>query len=553
MSVFRTMINWLIDENKTQVTWILEAADKRRPVGYSKEVARRYNYLNGDMREDGLDFLKQEFPKSFSDMKYKMLQFPIAKFITRKRSQTFRGKGMRFHLVDRKGEEVPNDSPVAKSFQAMIKGSLLKTSLVETDRIEDICNGAGVKVWWDGDHVELSPYTGDKLHMALNPYRLWDPYSSMAVLFEQEGFDSITDKPRYEIWGAREPHLVSKETDSDGAPIYKPTLHYVASENEPIKVNEEDVNPYTDRYTGQPLYPFVWFRSRRGDVYWKGGDDLVEFNRYLNLVLTYLGHNAIWQMAATPMFTKTAGGGLGADEKAQLKKVIFSAPNKALQIPPGVEFSFVRPDVEIAPFQNLIEMLVQYEALMNNLSPKSIDIKGGLPQSGVALQIELKNLVDYYNERVPLLRPHVIRLLDVMISVWNTRIAGVEVEGVRHVRIPSDYRPEWVPGTMDTGPVDVGETIDTYTRGMEVGAYSPDDLVMAIHECDAQTAKRKIEENLARYREVMSMTTRYPEEPDRAEKAGKEIPIEEEDKDIPTEADKEKAKRLEKFVEGEEG
>jgi len=527
--MFDSVVNWLVGKENDQRDWLLERAGLYREAGYMKEIPRRVNYLNEDMEKDGKDFLKEEFALSYDDMKYKLMEYSVVSLITRKRAQTFRGKGMRFYLANAKGEEVPKDSPIARSFKDMIEESQIVTSLFEIDTTEDICNGCAAKVWWDVDHLEISPYNGAVCHVAINPDRWWDPYTAYGVLFEQTGVDGFNSEPRYEVWATRDPKQTT-ERDIDGRLIFSPNLHYVSSKNGPIHVNDKDVNPYVDRYTKKPLMPFVWFASKKGEVYQKGGDQLVHFNRLLNLMMTYLTHNAIWQMAVSPVFELPAGQ-VGSTALAELKAVILSKPNAAIKVPPGVKFSFVRPDGQLSQFTDLMELLVQYQALMQGLTPRLLNIRGSLPQPGIAMQIEQEELIKYRNQRVVIMRPHVRRLLNVMISIWNARAPAVR--GAGWVKIPENLYPVWDAGVMDSGPTDHGMISAKYQPGIETGVYSVDDWAAEVHGVTKDEARAIVDANLERNKEVLKMLTRYPDEPEKPEPDAEDVEPKAEAPDVP--------------------
>lgn len=507
MSLLATIKSWAQGQSRVNVDKIKRQAEAWGwDADYRSEIERRIKYLDGDMEDDGLDLLEAEFSQTYKDMENKMVEWPITRHIISKKAQAFRGNGARFFLCDDSGEELDAQDPASVAFSGLVRDANLKHVLYKLDQVEELCNSAGAKVWWDGTKVRVSRWDPHKVAIAVNEMREWDPYSAYAVGFERSATNGIngTDE-RWEVWGARDVR-VADDKDEDGMPIYEPSLHYLTSVRESWSVSEGDANPFRDPKTGKPIYPFTWFRKDEDRVYWSGGDDLVRMNRILNLGLTYLHHNITWQMAKVPVFELPPGGAT-ADVMATLQKMKLVTPNNAFSLPPGVKLSWVGPDAQLEPFVSVYEMLIQYHALLNQLSPKSLDIRGGLPQSGIALRIELDNLVRYWTERVDVLRPHVVDLLKKMVIVYNyyaPRLTGA-------TPIPDNVTPNWDPGQIDSGPTDFIELGKRFEKECSLGISSYADWAAAVHDVDKSTAEQMIRANMEFNSEVVRGMTRYPD------------------------------------------
>jgi hypothetical protein len=479
-------------ERLTNLTFILEQAKKWRPDNYTVEIPRRVSYIDKDMRSDLLLILQHEFEKTWEDMKYQTVMLPIAFHIVNRKSQTFRGKGARFFLKTRSDKkEVLAEDPVSQAFADLIIDSQVKIALRRVDQVVEGCHNAAAKVWWNQNHVRVSTFTPDKVFIAVNPRRDWDPYSAYAVAFERPGWEGLSDEPRFEIWGTRD-HTVADEKDALGQKIFHPTLHYVMNKKRDWPINEGDKNPFVDPYSNKPMYPFTWFSDNTERVYTKGGDDLVELNRNTNLGLTYLNHGMSWGMIGIPVYEREPGS------QSKLPATRLMSPKHALELPPDIKFRWERDNVQTEPFTTYYEMLIQYHALMNNLSPKSISISEGLPQSGIALRIEFNNLVQYQTEKAELMRPHVIDLLTKMIVVHNYYAKAAKLDP-----IPLDkYEPEWEAGQLDTGPVDYVELGERYKNEIEYNVSSVDDWAAALHGVDKAEARKLVEANAKRNADI---------------------------------------------------
>ena len=511
MALATKVKNWLSGTERDQARWIKDEADKWRESGesrsYREEISRRREYLDGDMESDALALLKREFQKIWPEMRYKMVLWPMVKYIIQKKAQVFRGVGARFYLKDPKqGEEIDSASTEAQSFNAMMESGMVESQLVEIDRTEELMYACAAKIGWDVDHLDINIYDPDKIHIAVNGERENDPYSAFAVSFERSGYDGITSTPRYEVWGYRDPKIAA-DTDQDGARIFHPTLHYMSTSEGGRQVNEFDANPFIDRRNGKPMYPFTWFRGHKRCIYKLGGDDLVRFSRVLNLGMTYLNHNMSWQMAAIPTFEVTPGQNISALDK--IKKIIMASPQHAATLPPGVVLKFARPDVVLGPFMDVYQVLVQYYALMNHLSPKSIDVQGGLPQSGIALKIEMDGLNKYREDRIRALRPHVIDFINRCIVVWNYYAPKLRAGWKK---IPDGLVVGWDPGRLDAGPIDYVELNDRFQVQCENNVSNVYEWTAALHQIDINTAEERWHANEEVNRQWRNSKTMYPAE-----------------------------------------
>lgn len=492
---------WSNEQREANVRAIQAAANAWRFPGsgeYLEQVGRRLQYLGGDVITDLKEQLKILFPESWVDVSQQLIALSLVEHIVDKRAQVFRGKGAEFGLRA-KGDkkELEPEHPAAKAFAEMIRQAKLSTSLLNADKMLELCHDAAVKVWWDDQrkHVRLSLFGPNKAHVMINPDAPWSMDAAQAVALERTGVKGI-GSIRHEIWGARD-----EEQGEEGEPrVFSPTLHYVDDgANGATSMNADDANPFVRRETGEPMYPISWWQDYEGDLYsGLGGDSLVMMCRAVNIGLTWLNFSAGWEMAPVAVLEVMSGQGPVVDKSLS---TIKWSPGKATRLPAGVSLSFVKPGFEPRPFTDLFEMLLQYQALTQQLSPKQLDIRGGMPQSGIALQIELSGLLRYRDERVDILEPHVLDLLERMIVVHNY---------YAEEKIPDEFEPYWCAGQLDAAPEDAIAIADQYEREIEAGVSSPVDWIMHRHGVDREQAEVILEENLARKKESQASTTRYP-------------------------------------------
>lgn len=527
------VIRDLTHEEKLTTSWLEERSAKWRPAGYMDQIPRRVSYIDRDMVDDLEALLQSEFARSWTLMQNHYILMPMVSQIASKRAKCFRGRGQRFFLRHKEtGRELTSDPemalqrqgaddeltdeqvkaierrglmyhPAAAAFEDLIDMAQLPANLRDVDIHLEQVHALADKVWWDIDHVRCSVFTPDHVRVAVNETRYWDPYAAAAVAFELPGEDgNYSSDSRWEVWGTRDPEQVD-ETDEMGRPLFEPAMHFVAGGSKKYSYNEGDRNPYIG-WDGAPMYPFQWFTDDPDQIYPLGSDDLVLFNRNMNMGLTYLTYNMSWAMLGIPCYEHQVGQGKAADLPTQR----FLTPQHVASLPPGVKLSFVRNDIPLESFTSTFEMLMQYQALMHELAPRSMSVQDGIPTSGIAMEIELMGLAEHREEKIEMLRPQVRDLLRRMIVVSNRFGSAYARDKSRWTAIDLDeFEPAWEPGKLEAAPQDITKTTDSYQRLIDLGAASVDDLAAAVHNVPREQAADLVDANIRRNAEVKRMRT----------------------------------------------
>jgi len=491
---------WSSQQREATVREILTAANAWKWPGageYNEQIARRLQYLGGDVITDLKEQLKVLFPEKWREASRQIVALSLVEHIIDKRAQAFRGRGSEIGLRSKTDkQELDSEHPAARAFADMVRQAKVHTVLLGADKALELCHDVALKVWWDAQHghVRASLFGPNKAHVLVNPDSPWSMDAAKAVALERTGARGI-GSIRHEIWGARD-----EERGEGEERIFSPSMHYIDDGADgATSMNVDDSNPFIDRRTGLPMYPISWWQDYDGDLYsGLGGDSLVEMCRAVNVGLTWLNFSAGWEMSPVAVLEVELGQGAAVDKTLS---AINMSPGSATRLPAGVSLSFVKPGFEPKPFTDLFEMLLQYQALTQQLSPKQLDIRGGLPQSGIALQIELSGLSRYRNERVDILEPHVVDLLERMIVVHNYYSTDP---------IPDEFEPYWTAGQLDVAPDDYVAMADQFEREIEAGVSSPVDWIMQRYGVDREQAQQMLEDNLAEKKKNQESTTRYP-------------------------------------------
>lgn len=449
---------------------------------YLHQIGRRISYLDGNMASDIEGLAKKVFPETHDKVMETPFLLPLTKHIIEKRAKVFKGADQRFYLK-MGDDEVPAEEKISTVFSDMLEKAGLIEALVRADRVLDLCHDCGMKVYWDPSAkcAKVDVVYSDMTHIAVNP---WFPSSAdmaQAIAFERSGLTGI-NSTMYEVWGWRSEELLDAQ-DEEGK-IFEPTLHYIdAGKDGQFSVNELDANPYKDRRTGRPMYPLSWWQDYSGNLYsGLGGDDLVELNRALVLYLSRLLWGASWDMSPVKQFEVPPGD---TRVKADLASAILS-PDSALSLPPGVKLTFASPGFDPIPFTSLAQLGIQFQALTNHLSPRMVDIARSLPESGIALQVEMAGLHEYRAERIGIYKPHVIDMLNRLITVHNT---------FSDQKIPDELEPEWEPGCLDDVPVDAVAQTAQFEAEIAANVSSPIDWIQARYKLSRAEAEARFDEN----------------------------------------------------------
>lgn len=506
----RVLARFFGKESQTQLNWLVTESGKWKPKGYKEKVAIRINYLDGDMRNDLLAVLQEEFEATWTHMQRSIVTLPMVSHIIRKKSTVFEGNG-RFFLVDKKSrEEVKIDDKAALNWADIIRESLVEMALKRADQVTEQNHSAGLKVWWDKDHVTVSAFTPDKVDIVVNPARELDAYSARAVLFERTGAEGLRDNSRFEVWGDANPALEKPEEGFD-AREYEPTIHFITDGKNTWPVNEKDENPFKDD-NGKAVVPFAWLTDNREALYKLGGNHLVEMNRIVNWGLTYLHHAMNWMSLGIPTFKRQPG----SNTKLPQNRIV--SPKHALALPADVEFSFVRNDINLGGITDTYELLMKYHAMMSGMDPANMSVEQFSAKSGFAIKLEMAGLEKHREMKIPLYRPNVIHLLRIIKIVHNYYAPKAKKE-----KIPDHLDPDWSPGEVDAGPIDYIELGKRYTEEIEFNVSTVDDWAADVHGVDKQTAQGIIEKNAARNAETVGKSARFPDEPTAADRAADEI------------------------------
>lgn len=455
---------------------------------YYGEMTARVNYLAGAMQGDMAVVMKRQLPKTHKDLEREQLNLGFVRHLILEKAQVF-PDSTRFYLVDKKTDEeckATDDGmrgKVAKAFAHMIEKGHWMTGFQNTDAITHLCHRAGLKWWWDDLALapRISVYPPHKVFILPNPYRYWDPYSAAVVMFEQPGFKGVRGRPRYEVWGTRDPS-VAKDKDKHGNPIFHPELLYVTDGYEDHQLNPDDQNPFVDEDTKKPIVPFTWFGDDVIDnIYTIGREDMLTPNRTMNWGLTNLHHNIIWQSLGIPTFEVPAG------KKVKLPKTRIISPKHAMELPPEVKFYFVKPDLDVGQPLAFYKTLAKFNAMLEGVDPKAVDEEYMSPESGKAIRARQAKTMKHIEKMRPIYLPYVKHAMRRGIMVHNYYALFNSLD-----KIDLDlYQPMVAFGDLSV-PIDPEEIMDRGERGIDMNVTTNAHIYAEMKGIPLEQAKKAV-------------------------------------------------------------
>jgi len=518
-------------ESRSNVDVLIEIAHSWMPAyenyTYSQEMENRIAYYNGAMQEDMLDELKRKFPQSHSEFDEDQVNIAHVKKIINEKAKVF-CNSTEFYFVDREtGKPIEGDDQI--NLSKFVKQTGFISTGKQTDAYTQLCHRSLPKAWWDRrkEKVRLSVWPPQMVNIVPDPDRWWDIDSAYAVMLEIPGIlGNNSSSTRYEVWALRTP-------EAEEFTGFK-TLHFITdTEGNDSQINENDVNPYIDPRTGNPIYPFVWMQDDNStELYTKGYDDILTTNRVINATLTDLSY-AMKMKAHGVWVHKMAAAG----QELGVKTI---GPNTVIDIPDGATLEHLSTDLPIQETFGYVERLMQVDAMLSGLTPSSVRIDSNSPESGYALKIRNQPILSHRANMVDIYYDNVVELLRRALIVHNTY-------SEEKIDPEANYDIVWVPGELEA--VDDPEAIGRlYAAEIEANVSTPVDWRMERYGEDRETAEAAVKANAELNKELHKAGLVMPEF-----SLGKPNPFEKkEDEEAPPEGEEEEETPPEEDEEGED-
>jgi hypothetical protein len=456
-------------------TRFVTAADAWKPSGYDIEMSRRLAYYLDDQEEELRAELKRRFPETSDKMT--PVTVPLARLLTQEQAKVFLSS-TKLDLAQDGKDEVDED---LASWWSRVKEQLgLSLRLKKVDAYTTLLRTAALRIGFvDGEYTAHVVFP-QGLKMAADPSAPLDPDRAYGVAVEiaSEGGVRAGGARRWEFWCARE---------GDGETPLHCILEVagVGGEGEQtVRVVERDDGDPLRRPDGKAIVPLALFTAHTEELglFATEGKGLVPANLGLNVLVTDIHHIAEQQGFGVLVLTAPAG------ENAPAR--IVRAPNTAISLTGGVTAQFINPNAPLADLVALADTRIKQAAVFRGLPAGAVSIEARAVASGIALQIELRPLLEQRADAIEVYRRPIRRLWDVVRATHNAYV-GTKDDGLAGA-IGADVSLRWTPGEMQP-PVDDQVRIDNTLARLNARLISRLEAIAADRGITLEEAKKVAE------------------------------------------------------------
>lgn len=453
---------------------------------YREEMNRRTQFLKNNQHGVMKDELKERYPQGYkeSNLKSEQVNLPVYSGLKNDQAQVLKAPG-EFTLIDKNGDPV-NDKTATENMNAAFKLAKFHSTLQDGDLKTHTYERSCFRAWWDPtvNAAQADFWEPQLVNVVADPWLSWSVDAAPAVLFELPRVDlTKTTTCRYEVFAKHE---------IDG--VWK-TLHfYIHEYNDKGKlrwtekeINADFVIPFEDPRTGDPLYPFVWWRGDADRaIYIMANTDSVETNVTVNCQNTDLGQHI-----------KFKGGGLNyikvaeGEGDVEVPGVLNVGPFDLPTLPSGCSIESVPLDMIVPEVQAWLNEYLRSFAKMSGQNPNIFKTDTGAAESGYKYQLEMIPVTENREKKLPYYIPDVeesgYRFLIVHDTYADKELkVGMAEKG---------YLLQYKPGEL-APPVDAEAQRRTDALDISMNLTTPVQILMRDNPgMTEEQAKKEIDEN----------------------------------------------------------
>lgn len=460
-------------------------AARWKPKGLDQEFALRLDYYLHRQQHDVLAQLKVRYRKTWAEVATCMETLPVTRFFVKELSKTFLN-GAALHLVDdASGESLEADDERARAWAEAQEETALALKLKQVDRYTTLMRTCFLV--FDraaGEELTAQVYLPQFVDVAFDDAHPFDLDMAWGVRLRIGGASPSADgkeRARFAFWCGR-----------PEAPQYRVLLS--DGEVEPVPGNEAGAVPFTDA-DGKPIVPVVMFTAHTEELgpFTDAHQGLHLFNRSIDVMITDVHHGGLAQYFGQLAITYPAGMEPSSQSTYEV------GPTRALQLKDGATATILSPSPQIAQMVDLLDRDLKRQAMLHGLPPGSVSLEARAVPSGVALQIEMRPLMEERTDSVDVYRRPMARLWEVVQAVYDAREATPVFAGVC---------AKWQPGEIQM-PESEDQLIDRLLLLRRAGWIGDVAAVMRIFKVSEEQAERLLEEAKGEVPEV------EPEDPEK--------------------------------------
>lgn len=475
-------------------------AARFKPSDLNQEYALRLDYFLHRQQADVLEALKKRYPKTWSEVAASMETLPVTRFFVKELSKVFLN-GLSIQLVDEEsGDAVEADDDRAIAWDELVEEAALSLKLKQIDRYTTLMRTAFLVLdRSDGEPLTAQVFLPQLVDVVFDEAHPFDLDKAWGVRLRIGGASAGQDgkeRKRYAFWCARPGASQYRVVWSDG-------------EVEKVPGNEKGEVPYQDE-EGRPLVPVVMFTAHTEELgaFTNASQGLHLFNRSIDVMVTDVHHGGLAQYFGQLVITYPAGM-----EPAR-QPTYEVGPTRALELKDGATAAMLAPSPQIAQMVDLLDKDLKRQAVLHGLPAGSISLEARAVSTGIALQIEMRPLMEDRTDSIEVYRRPMRRLWTVARAVYDAREQTPVFAGVEG---------RWQPGEIQM-PESEDALVDRLLALRRAGWMGDVQAVMRIFKVSEEEAERLLAEAKATTPEV---------EPQDPEKDPGETPAADDEKEEP--------------------
>ena len=460
-------------------------AARFKPPALDQEYALRLDYFLHRQHADVLETLKKRYPRTWQDVAACMETLPVTRFFVSELSKVFLN-GASVHLVDEEtGEALEADDERAQAWAEVVEEAALSLKLKQVDRYTTLMRTCFLVFDRAADGALTAqiflPQLVDVVFDDAHPFDLDMAWGVRLRIGGATPGPDGKERARYAFWCARPGCAQYRVIWSDGLV-------------EPVPGNEKGEVPYQDE-AGRPLVPVVMFTAHTEELgaFTNASQGLHLFNRSIDVMVTDVHFGGLAQYFGQLVITYPQG-------MEPSKQATYEVgPTRALELKDGATAAVLAPSPQIAQMVDLLDKDLKRQAVLHGLPAGSISLEARAVASGVALQIEMRPLMEARTDSVEVYRRPMKRLWSVARAVYDAREVAPVFKGVCG---------RWQPGEIQM-PESEDALIDRLMLLRRAGWMGDVRAVMRIFKVDEEEAERLLAEAKAGTPEV------EPEDPEK--------------------------------------
>lgn len=473
------------DPAKDWPRFVAEAA-RWKPPGFDAEMQLRLAYYLDDQIDDLRAELKRRFPETHATMT--PVALPIVRLLTQEAAKVFL-QTTKLEVVE-PGQDQPSEA-LAAWWKAAQEQMGLGLRLKRADAYTWLLRTAGLKIGYDEAAGRFCAHVvfPQSVMVVPDPNAPMDLDRAYGVAVAIASEDGISGGKRWEFWSAREGEgetaLHGILTVTGGDEDEKPQVTFTPDEGDPMR------GP-----GGRAMVPLVLFTAHTDELglFTTENKGLVEANRGLNVLVTDIHHIAEQQGFGVLVLTSSQG------EDSPGK--IVRAPNTAISLKSGTDAKFINPGAPLADLVQLADSRLKQTAVLRGLPAGAVSVEARAVASGVALQIEMRPLLEQRADAIEVYRDPMRRLWDVIRATHNayretpnflSRIWAKLTGKARLGEIGEDVEMRWTPGDVQL-PVDDDKRVDTVVVKLKNDLCSRIEAIAELRGISLDEAKKVAEQ-----------------------------------------------------------